>query len=89
MKPRAYIPRFSRNPRKVAARALYAKLCREYKRNHPVCEVCDKRATKDVHHTKGRGRYLNDQTTWLPVCRQCHEWIHNNPFSAREAGLLF
>ena len=51
----------------------------------PVCE----RKSTDVHHKAGRlgGNYL-DETTWLPVCRACHNWIHTNPNAARALGLL-
>lgn len=46
--------------------------------------------TTEVHHMRGRGRYLLDQTTWLPVCFTCHhEKIHKHPAWARENGFLF
>ena len=45
------------------------------------------RAT-EIHHREGRGRnYLNEET-WLAVCRQNHERIHNNPSWARANGFL-
>lgn len=45
--------------------------------------------SRDVHHTAGRsGTNYLDHTTWLAVCRRCHDWIHNNPALAREFGLL-
>jgi hypothetical protein len=49
--------------------------------------TCGRIAT-DVHHMKGRlgGNYLDDNT-WLPVCRECHDWIHAHPREARELGL--
>jgi len=47
--------------------------------------VCTLKST-DVHHMKGRGKYLNDTSTWLSVCRTCHEWIENNPKDAKELG---
>ena len=28
---------------------------------------------------KGRGAYHNDVSTWLSVCRTCHNWIELNP----------
>jgi predicted HNH restriction endonuclease len=28
------------------------------------------------------------QSTWLPVCRNCHDWIHANPGEARIMGWL-
>ena len=46
-------------------------------------------AAKDVHHRAGRlgGNFL-DESTWLPVCRPCHDWIHSHPKEARQLGLL-
>lgn len=43
----------------------------------------------EVHHKSGRygGNYLNE-STWLAVCRDAHEWIHNNPSLARARGML-
>lgn len=44
---------------------------------------------QDVHHKAGRlgGNFLNE-STWLPVCRTCHDWIHAHPKEARALGLL-
>jgi hypothetical protein len=47
---------------------------------------CTKMAT-DVHHKKGRGKYLLDTITWLPVCRNCHHWIEEHPKEAKELNL--
>ncbi len=43
----------------------------------------------DVHHMKGRlgGNFL-DESTWLPVCRSCHNRIHAQGNIARALGLL-
>jgi predicted HNH restriction endonuclease len=27
--------------------------------------------------------YYLIQSTWIPVCRNCHNWIHSNPEEAR------
>lgn len=40
-----------------------------------------------VHHTKGRGRYYLDTTTWIPLCLGCHEWVETHPKEAREMAL--
>ena len=65
---------------------------------HPFCEAgaifmgsftkC-KIFACDVHHRAGRlaGNYL-DESTWLPVCRPCHDYIHSHPKQARQLGLL-
>lgn len=59
-----------------------------------VCVVCDAggiytcRAT-EVHHKDGRnGRRLVDFSKCIPVCRDCHIWIHANPGKARKYGYL-
>lgn len=40
----------------------------------------------DIHHSRGRGKYLNDITTWLPLCRSCHNYIETHPKEAKERG---
>jgi hypothetical protein len=40
----------------------------------------------DVHHSRGRGRYLNDTSTWLPLCRSCHNYIETHPKEAKGKG---
>lgn len=64
---------------------------RRFKKENPVCQArlqgCTQ-TTVDVHHMKGRGKYLLDETTWLPVCRNCHDTIHQYPKESKELGLL-
>lgn len=44
---------------------------------------------QDVHHVSGRlGSNYLDETTWLAVCRHCHDWIHQHPSEARARGWL-
>lgn len=46
------------------------------------------RAT-EIHHVRGRiGTMLNDETHWLAVSREGHEWIHQHPSEARKRGWL-
>lgn len=43
----------------------------------------------DIHHIEGReGSLLNKIESWLPVCRQHHMQIHNNPKWAIENGYI-
>ena len=69
--------------------ASYAKLRKEYLSNHPVCHAkihqCTIRAT-DVDHKQGRGIHHLNVNTWLPVCRNCHMWIEENPTESYELG---
>lgn len=81
-------------PRKVSEKRKelnheYFKLVEQFKRDNPKCAVrlggCTN-ATDDPHHKRGRGKYLLDVSTWLPVCRQCHIYIENHPEEAKERG---
>lgn len=42
----------------------------------------------DVHHRFKRGKFYLDESTWMAVCRPCHDWIHAHPSEARTLGLL-
>jgi hypothetical protein len=56
---------------------------------HSVCQAnlsgCMLTAT-EVHHKAGRGADHNKISTWLAVCRNCHNWIENHPLQAKELG---
>jgi hypothetical protein len=66
---------------------VYNQRRRKFLIANPVCAVliCDNWST-DVHHKMGRGKYLLDETTWMPVCRTCHAQIENNPEWAKSMG---
>lgn len=67
----------------------YTKLRRNFLKACPVCEVCQKGKSWDIHHKAGRiGKRLLDQFYWLAVCRTCHDLIHSNPAWAREQGFI-
>lgn len=43
----------------------------------------------DIHHTHGRtGSNYLDEATWMAVCREAHDRIHENPRWARAKGYL-
>ena len=67
----------------------YSKLRIKFLTNYPMCQAalnnCTNQST-DVHHKKGRGIYHNNITTWLSVCRNCHNWIELHPIEAQELG---
>ena len=74
----------------TALDTVYSKLRVNYLEQYPLCCAslpnCTKKST-DIHHKKGRGKYHNDPTTWLSVCRTCHDWIETHPTEAIELGL--
>lgn len=57
---------------------VYERLKKAFLALHPVCAICSQRKSTDVHHRKGRGPYLLDETTWMALCRPCHDHIHQN-----------
>jgi 5-methylcytosine-specific restriction endonuclease McrA len=71
----------------VVKMKLYNKLKEEFLTKNTKCLVCTKANAVDVHHVAGRyGKGLTDVNNFLPVCRQCHNWIHENGKEARELG---
>ena len=58
---------------------------------HTNCQAklvgCTGKAS-DVHHKAGRvgDNYLK-MSTWLAVCRNCHQWIETHPEEAKELEL--
>lgn len=67
----------------------YKPIRRDFILSNSICQAalpgCTSYAT-DVHHKKGRGKYMLAMKTWLSVCRQCHIWIELNPNEAIELG---
>ena len=87
-KPRANISKVSEKMK--VKNAEYGARVREWKKENPECKAmcspdCDG-VTDDCHHKRGRGQYLMDETTWLPVCRSCHVFITDNSKYAMEHG---
>ena len=68
---------------------IYTLKRRIYLMENPNClakiEGCTGAATT-IHHRKGRGKYLNDTSTWLGACMSCHHHIENFPAFAKENG---
>ena len=69
--------------------ALYSVLRETYLKSNPFCKAklhgCQINAT-DVHHMAGRGKFMLDQSTFLAVCRICHNQIEENPVMAKAMG---
>jgi hypothetical protein len=58
---------------------VYSGLRLEYLKEKSSCEAqldgCTKVAT-EIHHKAGRGKNLNETSTWMSICRWCHDQIH-------------
>ena len=44
--------------------------------------------SEEIHHQKGRGKYLLDITTWMAVSSSAHRWLHDNVKEAYEKGWM-
>ena len=42
----------------------------------------------EVHHSRGRGSYLLDESTWVPLCHFCHAKIETAPELGRSLGFI-
>ena len=93
-KPRKPLRKVSQKRAKQLA--VYRKARVQFLREFPVCEACvaidsdsvPRKAT-EIHHRAGRiGEKLNDINDFVPICEICHRWVHNNPWQARDLGLL-
>ncbi len=89
---KSVIPRVSAKRKKKDAE--YLKLRERYLIDNSLCKVkvqgCSSNAT-DVHHTyagSNRDAFYLVQSTWIPVCRNCHNWIHEHPEEARIMNYL-
>jgi len=69
----------------------YSKIRKAYLLSSNTCKAqlpntCTHHST-EVHHKMGRiGDLLTNIKYWLPVCRQCHQWIEEHPIEAKELG---
>lgn len=96
-KPPSHSPHAPRRAKRVRPVSPgRAKLLRAYRadrltflRAHPRCDRCGAQGHRDVHHTRGRaGTLLLDSRHWRALCRECHDWVGENPAEARLLGLL-
>jgi hypothetical protein len=55
----------------------YTRLRTAFLEKESRCRVCLQPAT-DIHHAKGRGIHTLDTTTWVPLCREHHNFVHAN-----------
>jgi len=78
-----------RSPKQRRIEAAYNVIRKAYLETHSMCEAhlagCATYAT-DIHHKAGRGMLTLDSTTFLAVCRSCHQWIETHPKESKDLG---
>jgi len=67
-------------------RKIYSRLRKQFLLENPRCAVFPWLKATEVHHKRGRGKYLNDVSTWLAVSHEGHRKIEENPEWAKEMG---
>lgn len=76
---------------------IYYELRNKFIAEHPWCQMCiwegkaagrGARRSVDLHHRRGRGKYLNDRSTFCALCREHHDFIHSHGKWARRNGWL-
>ena len=72
----------------------YLKLRAKHMEKFPLCQIkvagCTNMGT-DIHHTyagSNRDAFYLIQSTWAVTCRNCHNYVHENPAKARTMGWL-
>ncbi len=84
------IPKVSK--KMVGLKRQYMKLREEYLLSHPYCEYFQNfnelRRSTEIHHKKGRGKFLLDTSTFMAVCEQAHKEIHFNTEESYKRGWM-
>lgn len=67
----------------------YSRKKKKFLQENPKCQFpsCNKPST-EIHHKKGRGKYLSVVQYFMAVCHDHHEWIEMNRGEAYEKGYL-
>jgi len=85
-KPKAIPPRSAKMQKTMDE---YTKKRTAFMAMYPHCQArllnCTQNST-DIHHKAGRGENHNVISTWLAVCRSCHQWIELHPEESKELG---
>jgi hypothetical protein len=94
----AKIKKASRPIKKVSSNRVkinreYAKLREQFLLHNPYCEWSLKELNKpvpakEIHHKKGRGKYLLDTSTWMAVSSEGHRAIHADPKKSYAMGWM-
>lgn len=77
--------------RQVAIRNAFKLLARHVLQKQPICMRCKIRESTDPHHLAPRSvapRLILEPSNIIGLCRQCHDWVKDNPKAAYETGFL-
>ncbi len=60
----------------------------DWTRIEPAFILGDIPDSTEIHHKKGRGKYLLDTTTWMAVSNEGHKAIHADPKTSYAKGYM-
>lgn len=90
---KASAPKKEKKPQRISKTAdserekIYLAIRKIWFSPHFMCRRCDTKPATDVHHAAGKlGDLLYDVRKWIPLCRECHKLIEENPGYAIRAG---
>jgi 5-methylcytosine-specific restriction endonuclease McrA len=71
-------------------REVRVPLVRDLLQEHPVCQRCSAARSTDVHEPKLRSRGGDPlvKAQCVALCRDCHDWVHQNPADATAEGWM-
>lgn len=67
---------------------IYSEKRKAFLEKHPMCMIYPNLRADHIHHTRHRGKYYLDESTWMAVSFRAHEEIHRNVSWARARGYL-
>jgi len=86
-KPKVKIKQFS--DKKLTELAVYCKLRDQHFAKYPICQFHGCQSTNiELHHKKSRKYFLCDSESFMSVCRNHHNWIHENCKESYKLGYL-
>lgn len=89
IKPRKGIKARSDSLRARALRELYEETKKSFLAYRRSCERCGKERPLEVHHVRGRtGTLLIDRRSFAGICKECHNFIHENVKAAKAEGCI-
>ena len=80
-----------RSKKRAAEMVQRRKLIAELLERFPWCARCYWARSVDLHELKNRsqgGDFL-DREQIVTLCRECHQWVTENPAQAHESGWTF
>jgi len=88
-KPRKAIPKVSK--KRAEKDKVYLQLRKEFLTKNLKCMICNFNKPTDIHHQfigANRNKYYLEVDTWMALCRNCHNDVHDNPKKSRELGYI-